>query len=350
MLLHPALAFSAASVVHLTPRYQLHRPQGPSACVSAPSRRADAHTDLAFAVSHFEAAALLTLKPQAPISGAQQVTGPFSIDLGFHTQETLIVLPEGIGEVDERTEQQHTLATWKELQSMSKRGRTGAFELFRDGSAPMRIAGLSATSQRALSLLPVKPMRPPTLVVAGFTMHRMRDTDPGLDTLEKVAALRPHGRVLDVCTGLGYTAVRMGTMDEVSEVVTVERDEGVVEIQGRNPWSKGLFEMEKVRRVEMDAVEFVRGVEDEWFDTVLHDPPARVLGGELFAQSFYMELARVMRVGGRLFHYIGDPESRESGRLYDGVVRRLREAGFERVDLAKKAFGVTAVRGKKRVR
>lgn len=49
-----------------------------------------------------------------------------------------------------------------------------------------------------------------------------------------------------------------------------------------------------------------------------------------------------MKRGGGLFHYIGDPGSAESGRLFRGVKDRLVEAGFQDVKVAKEAFGVAA--------
>lgn len=47
---------------------------------------------------------------------------------------------------------------------------------------------------------------------------------------------------------------------------------------------------------------------------------------------------------GRLFHYIGDLESRSGGRVAKGVVRRLREIGFTRIHRRPEAFGVVAAR------
>ena len=46
-------------------------------------------------------------------------------------------------------------------------------------------------------------------------------------------------------------------------------------------------------------------------------------------------------------HYCskGNPESRESGRLYSGVMTRLAAAGFTGIKKAPRAFGVTANAG-----
>jgi hypothetical protein len=43
-----------------------------------------------------------------------------------------------------------------------------------------------------------------------------------------------------------------------------------------------------------------------------------------------------------LFHYIGNPESKESGRLYGGIAQRLKDAGFGKVKKASRAFGLVA--------
>jgi uncharacterized protein len=50
----------------------------------------------------------------------------------------------------------------------------------------------------------------------------------------------------------------------------------------------------------------------------------------------------VLRNNGRIFHYIGDPESKSGARVTAGVIRRLQEAGFKRVTRAPRAFGVVA--------
>ena len=46
-----------------------------------------------------------------------------------------------------------------------------------------------------------------------------------------------------------------------------------------------------------------------------------------------------------LFHYIGSPDSKESGRLYKGIMNRLQEAGFVNIKKASKAYGLVASRG-----
>jgi predicted methyltransferase len=68
------------------------------------------------------------------------------------------------------------------------------------------------------------------------------------------------------------------------------------------------------------------------------------LAGELYSLEFYRELHRVTAPGGRLFHYVGDPESRSGARVTRGVLRRLEEAGFRNLRRRPEAFGVSAAR------
>jgi len=65
----------------------------------------------------------------------------------------------------------------------------------------------------------------------------------------------------------------------------------------------------------------------------------------VYGLQFYSELRRVLTKDGTLFHYIGNPESKESGRLYQGITQRLQEAGFVNVKKAVKAFGLVAQAG-----
>jgi uncharacterized protein len=126
-------------------------------------------------------------------------------------------------------------------------------------------------------------------------------------------------------------------------VVTVELDPVMAEdLCRRNPWSEELFTSGKIERRMGDACEVVALLEDGSFDVAVHDPPAQAMGGELYSGEFYAQLARVLRPGGGVFHYIGDPTSVESGRLFRGVKDRMVAAGFENVQIAEETYGLTA--------
>jgi uncharacterized protein len=194
---------------------------------------------------------------------------------------------------------------------------------------------------RAYTLYPTD--RAPTMLVSGIPMHRIKGIDPLADTDRKLAALRPVGRrVLDTATGLGYTAIRLASTG--AEVTTIELDPLVLDLARRNPWSAELFGQPRIEQRIGDAAEIVAELPAATFDSVLHDPPMLSLAGELFGAAFYRELLRVLRPGGRLFHYVGNPASPSGGRTTKGVARRLAEAGFDPVRTVPDAFGVVAVR------
>jgi predicted methyltransferase len=65
----------------------------------------------------------------------------------------------------------------------------------------------------------------------------------------------------------------------------------------------------------------------------------------LYSIEFYTQLRRLLKYCGAIYHYIGDPNSKESGGQYGSVAERLRRAGFSKVEKVPQAFGVVAVAG-----
>jgi len=238
-----------------------------------------------------------------------------------------------------------TLLPWEDLADIA--AREGACYAVRAPEAPglpariERIAHFSAALGRQYSLYPTAGA--PTLLIGGFSMHRIKDTDPLRDTHTKVRAAAPlRGRVLDTATGLGYTALVAARGNDVTEVVTIELDPTTLAIARDNPWSRELFTNPKIRQLVGDSYAIVPELPAEWFSRIIHDPPIFSLAGELYSGAFYAQLFRVLRRGGRLFHYIGNLNSKGGGGVARGVVRRLYEAGFARIKRRPEAFGVVA--------
>ena len=149
--------------------------------------------------------------------------------------------------------------------------------------------------------------------------------------------------MLDVCTGLGYTACGAASSAATTEVVTIELDPLMVYLQRTNPWSQQLFDDDKIVRLLGDATEILPTLPEGYFDVVIHDPPANSMSGELYSLEVYSQIRRSMRTGGRFYHYVGDPKSQASGRLFKGILERLREAGFDSPKKVEKAYGILAV-------
>jgi len=274
-------------------------------------------------LSHVQVEPLLKVRQQG------QTSIELSPDLGL-TTVTVMLTPEGVQFPNgERLD-------WHSIEKISKT-EVNCYVLEDDNIRPIQV--FSEYTNRVCSLMPTKGA--PSMLIAGFVMHRIKDIDPMQDTLRKIAAISPIvARVLDTATGLGYTAIEAAKTAD--EVVTIELDPGVQEIARLNPWSQALFYTPKIRQIMGDAYEVVQTFEDGSFSRIIHDPPTFSLAGELYSGAFYQQLFRVLKRGGRLFHYIGDPNSKASGGITKGALKRLQEAGFARVVRKPEAYGVVA--------
>ena len=209
-----------------------------------------------------------------------------------------------------------------------------------ENGAIREIRVYSESIGRVYSLMPTAGA--PTLLISGIPMHRIKGADPWSDTLAKIKAISPVvGRVLDTATGLGYTAIAAAKTAEA--IVTIELDPAVLDVARFNPWSRALFTNQKITQRIGDSFDVVSEFEDGFFTRIVHDPPMFSLAGELYSEDFYRELRRVLRRGGKLFHYIGNPESKSGQSVTAGVIRRLQRAGFSRVTRRPEAFGVVAI-------
>src|SRR5437868_4394996 len=252
-----------------------------------------------------------------------------SPDLGL-SRVTVTLTPEGV--IFPSGEQ----LSWQHIEKI-KKSQANCFLL--EDSSIKAIQVFSEETNRVCSLLPTRGI--PSMLIAGFTMHRIVDIDPMQDTQKKVATIAPIvGNVLDTATGLGYTAIEAARTAQ--HVVTIELDPGAQQIARLNPWSRELFDNPKIEQIMGDAFEVVPTFVDASFDRIIHDPPVFSLAGELYSGVFYQQLFRVLKKGGRLFHYIGDLNSKSSGTVSKGVLRRLHEAGFTRVVRRPEAYGIVA--------
>ncbi|RLF14760.1 MAG: SAM-dependent methyltransferase [Thermoprotei archaeon] len=186
--------------------------------------------------------------------------------------------------------------------------------------------------------------RSPTLEISGIHMHRVSGIDPWDDAKMKIllVGIRRCHRVLDICTGLGYTAIN-ARIAGACYVLTIEKDENVLKIAQANPWSRRLADPQ-VEIILDDAVDFIRSIEDNSFDVIIHDPPrlSKESGG-LYGKEFYRELYRVLKAHGKLYHYTGEPKKHRGINIVRSIAKRLHEVGFT-VKPVRKALGVIATK------
>lgn len=167
----------------------------------------------------------------------------------------------------------------------------------------------------------------PTFEIDGIKMLPTAQISPYADAEQKVGLIQPAGKIiLDTCGGLGYFAAWC-LQGKAQQVLSFEKNPDVIWLRSLNPWSPEAGGALILRNADI-AQEIVT-LPDASMDAVLHDPPRFGIAGELYAQTFYDHLARVLRRKGRLFHYTGTPNRLTSGRdVPNEVARRLRQAGF----------------------
>ena len=192
-------------------------------------------------------------------------------------------------------------------------------------------ASVSRYSGALIKLVPTE-WGAPTFEIDGIKMLPTSKASPVDDARRKVALVQPQGRtVLDTCGGLGYFAACC--LDAgAARIDSFEKNEDVLWLRTLNPWSpdpESVISGGRLQLTHADVSQAIADIPAASVDAVLHDPPRFGIAGELYSQAFYDQLARVMRRGGRLFHYTGTPNTLTSGRDVPGeVLKRLQKSGF----------------------
>lgn len=200
---------------------------------------------------------------------------------------------------------------------------------FHDGDAFVAVSRFSGS---LIKLVPTE-WGAPTFEIDGIKMLPTSKESPFEDARRKVALIEPRGKVvLDTCGGLGYFAACCLEAG-VARIDSFEKNADVLWLRTLNPWSPDPDATESAGRLQLahaDVSEAIKGIADNSIDALLHDPPRFGIAGELYSQLFYDQLARVLRRGGKLFHYTGSPNKLTSGRdVPREVSRRLEKAGFK---------------------
>ena len=279
---------------------------------------------LTIVLSHYQAATLLQY------SGSTGKTVSFSPDLNLSSIEGHITA-EGVAFLDSER------LKWETLQEIAA-SPNNCYSII-DG-LPEKILTFSELTNSTYTLYPTKSA--PTMLISGIPMHRIKETTPDKDTQQKIKAARPVGRVLDTATGLGYTAIAAAKSAEF--VITVELDPAAQEICRLNPWSQDLFENPRIDQRLGDSFDVIETIQDTSLNRIIHDPPTFSLAGHLYSRDFYAEMYRVLKPGGRAFHYIGDPHSKSGARTTAGAIHRLESVGFSQVRRVPRAFGIVALK------
>lgn len=174
---------------------------------------------------------------------------------------------------------------------------------------------------------------PPTFEIDGIKMLPTAHVSPYADAERKVNLIQPRGKtILDTCGGLGYFAAWC-LQGHASQILSCEKNPDVIWLRTLNPWSPDHSGTDPSAAAltlsNADITQYITTLPNESVDAILHDPPRFGIAGELYSQTFYDQLARVLRPKGKLFHYTGTPNKLTTRRdVPNEVATRLQRAGF----------------------
>ncbi|MCM8787426.1 MAG: MnmC family methyltransferase [Candidatus Omnitrophica bacterium] len=197
-----------------------------------------------------------------------------------------------------------------------------------------KIAFFSSQTNYFYKLMPTDDW--PTICINSVPMHKI--SSPKKDTENKINFLRPFGFVLDTCMGLGYTAILASK--NAKTVITFENDENVLYLARLNPLSRELFSSPNIKLEIKDIAKEIKKLRSQYFDCIIHDPPTFKLAPNLYTISFYSELLRILKKGGKLFHYTPLYKITHNFYFPAKIEEKLKKTGFKIISASKIAGGI----------
>jgi len=170
----------------------------------------------------------------------------------------------------------------------------------------------------------------PLLEIDGIRMHLIKEyPNPLQYAKEVVKTIKFTGKetVFDTCGGLGYLAIEESK--KAKKVISCEIRKEILTLGKLNPYSKDYFASKNIEIKNKSSFDYIKKLDKENIDLVMHDPPKLALAPELYSKDFYKEVSRVLKPSGIFFHYIGTIGIHKGRRFDLEIIKRLQETGFK---------------------
>ncbi|MBP7708071.1 hypothetical protein KA107_00160 [Candidatus Pacearchaeota archaeon] len=174
----------------------------------------------------------------------------------------------------------------------------------------------------------------PILQISGTSMHKQ-------SFIERVDKDKLWGKVLDSGTGLGYTAI---AASKSAKVITIEVDEMVSQLQKINPYSQELFDNDNIKLVEGDLVDEIKKFPNLEFNFIILDGGTPKSSGEFFSAKNYEQAFRVLKFGGKLYHYVPNYHVERGTDFAENISTTLKKIGFRKVERDKEGSYLIATK------
>jgi predicted methyltransferase len=188
----------------------------------------------------------------------------------------------------------------------------------------VKVQWFSQKTKQMYKLVPTS--NKPILQISGTSMHKFQ-------FVERIKKDKLTGNILDAGTGLGYTAI--GVSETADFVTTVEFDSNVIKMQKINPYSRELFDKQKINQIKQfkeDIVKLINKFFDFQFDYIIFDAGTPKSSGNFFSLDNYRQAFRVLKSKGKLYHYLPKHLINHGRDFGAEVIDRMKRAGFHLVE------------------
>jgi len=170
----------------------------------------------------------------------------------------------------------------------------------------------------------------PLLEIDGIRMHLVKDFNSPLQyAKEAVKSIKFTGKetVFDTCGGLGYLAIEESK--KAKKIISCEIRKEILTLGKMNPYSTDYFASKNIEIINKSSFDYIKKLDKDSIDVVMHDPPKLALSPELYSKDFYLQVFRVLKTKGQFFHYIGTIGIHKGRRFDLEITKRLQETGFK---------------------
>lgn len=184
----------------------------------------------------------------------------------------------------------------------------------------VKLQFFSEKTNKLYKLIPTS--NKPILKISATSMHKK-------PFIEKIKNLQLKGKILDSGSGLGYTAI--AASQSANQIITIEWDPNVILIAKLNPYSQKLYTNKNITQINADLTKEIKKYKNNEFDNIILDAGTVNQSGDFFSTKNYEQIYRVLKQGGKIFHYLPQSGIKHGRDYISEIILRFKRIGFKNI-------------------